>query len=144
MNSYPRETMKIKVKNRPLTEPRSTRRGFSLLLCLRENILTKTFLFSAALFLIPWLAMADPSVSNVRAAQQAGTNLVDIYYNLNGETAAWVGVEISSDNGATYTVPATASRSSAAPRAAAATPRRTRTTASGSVWPAVQSPRNSR
>ncbi|MCB1229076.1 MAG: SUMF1/EgtB/PvdO family nonheme iron enzyme [Verrucomicrobiae bacterium] len=50
---------------------------------------------------------ADPNISNVRAAQREGTNLVDIYYDLSGGTLPLsVSVEISSDNGVTYNVPA--------------------------------------
>jgi formylglycine-generating enzyme len=74
--------------------------------CLCEKPPIKHLLFSAALLLVPLLAHADPSVSNVRAAQREGSNLVDIYYTLSGGTVQSVTVEISSDNGATYTVPA--------------------------------------
>lgn len=58
---------------------------------------------------IPSVAQAQGSVSNVRAAQRAGSNLVDIYYDLGGYGGLLppsVSVEISSDGGATYTVPA--------------------------------------
>ena len=62
---------------------------------------------AALLALAPAMAPADPGVSNVRAAQREGTNLVDIYYDLSGGTPPLlVSVEISSDNGASYTVPA--------------------------------------
>lgn len=47
------------------------------------------------------------SLSNVRAAQRAGTNLVDIYYDLSGGTPPiTVSVAVSSNGGSTYTVPA--------------------------------------
>jgi formylglycine-generating enzyme required for sulfatase activity len=61
----------------------------------------------AMLLLGPSLAQAQPSVSNVRAAQRAGSNLVDIYYDLGGQAQSTsVSLEISSDGGATHTVPA--------------------------------------
>ncbi len=51
-------------------------------------------------------AVADVSVTNVRAAQRAGTKLVDIYYDLGvGTPPISVSVQASSDSGATYTVP---------------------------------------
>ncbi|MCX6879305.1 MAG: SUMF1/EgtB/PvdO family nonheme iron enzyme [Verrucomicrobia bacterium] len=47
-------------------------------------------------------------VANVRAAQRAGTNLVDIDYDVTGTTKpVLVTLEVSGDNGATFTVPAT-------------------------------------
>ncbi len=47
------------------------------------------------------------TVSNVRSSQRAGTNLVDIYYNVGGTTdAVNVSVELSDDGGASYGVPA--------------------------------------
>ena len=46
-------------------------------------------------------------VSNVRAAQRAGTKLVDVYYDITGNTSPPViSVEISDNGGADYTVPA--------------------------------------
>jgi len=51
---------------------------------------------------------ADPVVSNVRAAQRSRTKLVDIWYDLahaEGKACA-VTVAVSSDNGSTWTVPA--------------------------------------
>ena len=64
------------------------------------------FACCACLLLGTLAAHAATAVSNVRAAQRAGTNLVDINYDLSGGTAPWVSVEISSDGGANYTVPA--------------------------------------
>ncbi|MCX6880141.1 MAG: SUMF1/EgtB/PvdO family nonheme iron enzyme [Verrucomicrobia bacterium] len=47
-------------------------------------------------------------VANVRAAQRAGTNLVDIDYDVTGTTKpVLVKLEVSGDNGVTFTVPAT-------------------------------------
>ena len=53
-------------------------------------------------------ANAQLTASNVRAAQRAGTKLVDIDYDLTGTTApATVSLEISADGGTTWAVPAT-------------------------------------
>ncbi|MEI7673476.1 MAG: formylglycine-generating enzyme family protein, partial [Deltaproteobacteria bacterium] len=52
---------------------------------------------------------ADPVVANVVVAQRAGTKLVDITYDVSdadGDNLT-VSVQVSSDSGATYTVPAT-------------------------------------
>ena len=46
-------------------------------------------------------------VANVRAAQRAGTNLVDIDYDVTGTTLpVYVTLEVSGDDGATFAVPA--------------------------------------
>ena len=51
---------------------------------------------------------AAPVVANVRASQRAGTQLVDIYYNVSAATATVkVFIQISADGGASYNVPAT-------------------------------------
>jgi formylglycine-generating enzyme len=56
----------------------------------------------------PTLA-ADPVVSNLTAAQRPGTKLVDITYDVTADTkTVAVALEISSDGGVTYTVPAKA------------------------------------
>jgi formylglycine-generating enzyme required for sulfatase activity len=58
------------------------------------------------LLLVPALALADSSVTNVRASQRAGTKLVDIYYDLSGGTPPIsVSVQASGDAGATYSLP---------------------------------------
>ena len=50
---------------------------------------------------------ADPVVSNISAVQRAGTKLVDITYDVTADTpTVLVGLEISNDGGATFTVPA--------------------------------------
>ena len=49
-------------------------------------------------------AFAAPSVTNVKFAQQAGTRLVAVTYDLAGGSAS-VSLLVSSDNGATYAVP---------------------------------------
>jgi formylglycine-generating enzyme required for sulfatase activity len=58
-----------------------------------------------------WLtaSAAQLLVSNVRASQRAGTKLVDIYYDLadSDSTTLAVSVSVSTDGGASYTLPAT-------------------------------------
>ena len=52
-------------------------------------------------------ALAGPSAANVHASRQAGTKLIDIYYDLSGGAPpVWVAVKVSNDGGASYTVPA--------------------------------------
>jgi hypothetical protein len=51
---------------------------------------------------------APPVVSNVRAQQRAGTQYVDIFYNVSdpdGDSPLRVRFEVSADGGASYTVP---------------------------------------
>jgi formylglycine-generating enzyme required for sulfatase activity len=69
----------------------------------------KTFLVVLCLgWLAPLAATAQPVVSNVRAAQRAGTQLVDVYYDLaSASNALMVSVSVSTNGGASYTVPAT-------------------------------------
>ncbi len=58
-------------------------------------------------FWVPRAGAAPPVVSNVRAAQRAGTELVDVYYDLAaGVPPVAVAVQVSADGGATYAVPA--------------------------------------
>ena len=53
------------------------------------------------------LQAGAPVVSNVRAAQRAGTGLVDIYYDLaSASSALTVSVAVSTNSGATFNVPA--------------------------------------
>jgi formylglycine-generating enzyme required for sulfatase activity len=53
-------------------------------------------------------ASAPPVVSNVRAAQRPGTQLVDIYYDLADPDSASLVITafVSTDGGASYTLPA--------------------------------------
>ena len=60
---------------------------------------------SLLLFSLPVMA-ADPVVSNISAVQRAGTRLVDITYNVVADYPLSVALQISSDAGATFTVPA--------------------------------------
>ena len=64
---------------------------------------------SAALFLLtPAAEAADPVVTNISAVQHAGTQLVDITYNVTAATSTvFVTLAISSDGGTTFSVPAT-------------------------------------
>lgn len=64
------------------------------------------FLFIASCCL---LAAADPVVSNVRASQRPGTQLVDIIYDLADPDSAnlTVSVAVSDNGGSTYAVPVT-------------------------------------
>ncbi len=61
--------------------------------------------------LLAWevsLSSAAPVVSNVRAAQRAGTRLVDILYDVSdadGDSPLTVSFQVSADGGATWTVP---------------------------------------
>ena len=63
-----------------------------------------------ALLLLPAAARAaDPVVTNLTAAQRAGTKLVNISYDVTADTpTVFVSLEISSDGGTTFSVPATA------------------------------------
>ncbi|MCX6877846.1 MAG: SUMF1/EgtB/PvdO family nonheme iron enzyme [Verrucomicrobia bacterium] len=65
-----------------------------------------TLLATLALAAAP--AHAQLTACNVRAAQRAGTKLVDIDYDITGiATPVFVALEISADGGTTWTVPAT-------------------------------------
>jgi formylglycine-generating enzyme required for sulfatase activity len=60
----------------------------------------------SALLLVP--AFGQVAVSNVRAAQRPGTNLVDIDYDVTGTTKpVVVSMQVSDDDGTTFSVPAT-------------------------------------
>ena len=63
---------------------------------------------SAALFLpTPLAEAANPVVSNIAAAQRAGTQLVDITYDVTADSpTVRVTLAISSDGGTTFSVPA--------------------------------------
>jgi formylglycine-generating enzyme required for sulfatase activity len=53
-------------------------------------------------------AIAGPTVSNVHAAQRAGTQLVDVYYDLaSASNALTVSIMVSTNGGASYTLTAT-------------------------------------
>lgn len=69
-----------------------------------SRICLLSFLACAA---TPALVLADVKVSNVRAAQRQGTKLVDILYDLEGNSRNFtVSLRISNDDGVTFTVPA--------------------------------------
>ena len=69
----------------------------------------KTFFVLAMLLGIPLgVSAASTTVSNVRASQRAGTQLVDIYYDLSSPSnALTVSLAVSTNGGASYTLPAT-------------------------------------
>ncbi|MCX6872427.1 MAG: SUMF1/EgtB/PvdO family nonheme iron enzyme [Verrucomicrobia bacterium] len=54
-------------------------------------------------------AWGQGAITNVRAAQRAGSNLVDIDYDVTGTTLPLrISLEVSADDGTTYNIPATA------------------------------------
>ncbi|HZL77742.1 MAG TPA: SUMF1/EgtB/PvdO family nonheme iron enzyme [Candidatus Limnocylindrales bacterium] len=66
------------------------------------------FVWLCLAMLAPLAATAQPVVSNVRVAQRAGTQLVDVYYDLaSASNALTVSVAVSTNGGASYTLPAT-------------------------------------
>jgi hypothetical protein len=66
------------------------------------------FLFLALLITALTVQAVTPVVSNIRASQRAGTKLVDIYYDVAdaSHSSVNVTVAVSSDAGASYSVPA--------------------------------------
>ena len=68
--------------------------------------------YSCVLVWIAFFAMvraAEPIVTNVRAAQQPGTKLVEISYDVTGGTPPiYVSLQVSSNGGTTFAVPAAA------------------------------------
>ena len=71
------------------------------------NISLLAVAIPALIVLTPLAEATDPVVSNISAVQRAGTQLVDITYDVSANTSTVsVGLEISSDGGTTYSVPA--------------------------------------
>ncbi|MEI7910890.1 MAG: cadherin-like beta sandwich domain-containing protein [Verrucomicrobiota bacterium] len=65
-------------------------------------------MIAALVVLTPLAQAAAPVVSNIAAVQRAGTQLVDITYNVTADSpTVSVTLAISSDNGTTFSVPAT-------------------------------------
>ena len=65
------------------------------------------FVFLCLVVFAQLVASAQPVVSNVRAAQRAGTQLVDIYYDLTSTSnALTVSIMVSTNGGTDYTLPA--------------------------------------
>ena len=61
------------------------------------------------LLLVVPVSAADPTVTNVRAAQKTGTKQVEIYYDMSGSTSpVFVSLQISADGGTSFAVPASA------------------------------------
>jgi formylglycine-generating enzyme required for sulfatase activity len=75
----------------------------------RKKLKLKPFFILLCLAMLAQLAAtAQPVVSNVHAAQRAGTQLVDIYYDLaSASNALTVSIMVSTNGGAEYTLPAT-------------------------------------
>ncbi len=75
----------------------------------RQRIIASLWWVLSMLFIFGGpVAWAAVSVSNVRAAQRAGTKLVDIDYDVAGATASVaVNLQVSPDGGATWNVPVT-------------------------------------
>jgi formylglycine-generating enzyme required for sulfatase activity len=75
-----------------------------------HRIIRETIFAGTALFFLcgaVTLQAGTPVVSNVRAAQRAGTGLVDIYYDLaSASNALTVSVSISTNSGAAFNAPA--------------------------------------
>ena len=69
----------------------------------------KTFFVLLCLAMLAQHAAAvGPTISNVRAAQRAGTQLVDVYYDLaSASNTLIVYVQVSTNGGASFTLPAT-------------------------------------
>ncbi|MEI6675734.1 MAG: SUMF1/EgtB/PvdO family nonheme iron enzyme [Verrucomicrobiota bacterium] len=66
-----------------------------------DGVTTKTYTVTVT-------RAAPPVVTNISATQRAGTRLVDITYDMSSDfPTVWVGLEISMDGGATYSVPTT-------------------------------------
>ena len=65
-------------------------------------------LFTAIALLTAWTQAAPLSVTQGRAAQRAGTRLVDVYYDLGGGVQPYtVSLQGSLDGGTTWTLPVT-------------------------------------
>ena len=66
-----------------------------------DGVTTKTYTVTVT-------RAAPPVVTNISVAQRAGTRLVDITYDMTADfPTVWVGLEISMDGGATYSVATT-------------------------------------
>jgi formylglycine-generating enzyme required for sulfatase activity len=77
----------------------------------RSSVLASTFAFTlaAASLLLPGTLPAAAGIANVRASQRAGTDLVDIRYDLDTTNPGGllVRVSVSTNGGLSYTLPAT-------------------------------------
>ena len=81
---------------------------------------------AAAALVLAHARAAAPVVSNIRAAQIAGTKQVEVLYDVSDADgdALTIGLEISGDGGLTYSIPATALSGQAGPRIAPGSNRR--------------------
>jgi hypothetical protein len=74
-----------------------------------DSHLVRSLCLALPLLLAAPVSAADPTVTNVRAAQKTGTKQVEIYYDMSGSTSpVFVSLQISSDGGTTFAVPASA------------------------------------
>jgi formylglycine-generating enzyme required for sulfatase activity len=74
-----------------------------------DSHLVRSLCLALPLLLAVPVCAADPTVTNVRAAQKTGTKQVEIYYDMSGSTSpVFVSLQISSDGGTTFAVPASA------------------------------------
>jgi hypothetical protein len=72
-----------------------------------DSHLVRSLCLALPLLLAAPVSAADPTVTNVRAAQKTGTKQVEIYYDMSGSTSpVFVSLQISSDGGTTFAVPA--------------------------------------
>ena len=96
-------TVPIRKGNLPFLSPNGTS-GKAGSAVVRLGLL---FPIVAALFVMMFSAQGQPVVSNVRAAQRAGNEVVDIYYDLSSASnAVMVSVAVSTNSGVTFGVPA--------------------------------------
>ena len=71
--------------------------------------LVRSLCLALPLLLAVPVCAADPTVTNVRAVQKTGTKQVEIFYDMSGSTSpVFVSLQISSNGGTTFAVPASA------------------------------------
>ena len=74
-----------------------------------DSHLVRSLCLALPLLLAVPVCAADPTVTNVRAVQKTGTKQVEIFYDMSGSTSpVFVSLQISSDGGTTFAVPASA------------------------------------
>jgi formylglycine-generating enzyme required for sulfatase activity len=74
-----------------------------------DSHLVRSLCLALPLLLAVPVCAADPTVTNVRAAQKTGTKQVEIFYDMSGSTSpVFVSLQISSNGGTTFAVPASA------------------------------------
>ena len=74
-----------------------------------DSHLVRSLCLALPLLLAVPVCAADPTVTNVRAVQKTGTKQVEIFYDMSGSTSpVFVSLQISSNGGTTFAVPASA------------------------------------